>query len=117
LQCNQIKKHRFFIGAFQILICRAHCSHKPTYCFASLFQKRPLHAQWRSSRARSPCYSVSFGAFLCASCLKEKRLKVIDIETIIRFFFGKIATKKKLSKKKWRIRLRGERHYAWGDRF
>ena len=45
--------------------------------FAELFQKRPLHAQWRSPRRRTRrFFSI---VFLCACFVKEKRLKSLGM--------------------------------------
>jgi hypothetical protein len=59
-------KNQVTLPFFQILICRAQCSHEPSDCFAPLFQKR-------SPRGVSAKNSVSFcELFLCAFFVKEK---------------------------------------------
>ena len=79
--------------------------------FAELFQKRPLHAEWRL-RGVSAKNGIFFlpSFFFCASCLKRKSVKEIsvfiesasnydDYLSFIHFFFGTTGAKKKFPKR------------------
>ena len=67
---------------------------------SSTFSKVALHEQWRGSRARSPCYGISFVSFsLCLFWQRKAAKNFWYQRSFNAFSFEKIAPKEKALQK------------------